>query len=129
MDGRCQHAVGSWARQQFGVDYPDTITIAGADGVLNNNEVEWERALGMGKISVEKHGASKAVLVGHSGCAGFVASPEEHQEAIRNAVAKLASTNLYDTVVGLFHDVDTDELTEVCRAHGTPVAVPSPVHA
>lgn len=125
MDGRCQHAVGSWARQQFGADYPDTITIAGVDGELNNNEAEWERALRMGKISVEKHGATQACVVGHSGCAGFVASAEEHQEAIRNAVAKLTSAGLYETVVGLYHDVDTDTLTEVCRARGTAVAIPT----
>ena len=129
MDGRCQETVGAWARRNFGVDYPDTLTIAGADGVLLSDQAEWDRALVMAKISVEKHGATQAALVGHSGCAGFVASPEEHQEAIRSAVAKLASTNLYDTVVGLYHDVDSDELTEVCRARGSGVKVASTVIA
>jgi hypothetical protein len=125
MDGRCQEAVGAWARQNFGVEYPDTLTIAGADGVLLSDAAEWERALVMAKISTEKHGATQAVVIGHSGCAGFVASPEEHQEAIRNTVAKITGTGLYETVVGLYHDVDAGTLEEVCRARGARPAVPA----
>lgn len=129
MDGRCQEAVGVWCRQNFGVEYPDTITIAGCDGVLCSSEAEWERAVAMAKISTEKHGANQAAIVGHTGCAGFPVSDEEHQEAIRNAVAKIASTGLFDTVVGLYNRVETGLLEEVCRARGAQVSVPSTVIA
>jgi hypothetical protein len=120
MDGRCQGPVGEWAKKHFGVDYPDTVTIAGADGLLCTDPAEWERALAMAKISAEKHGATCAVIAGHSGCAGFVASPEEHQDAIRSSVAKVVATGLYESVVGIFHDVDTNEIVEVCRSAGVP---------
>ncbi|MBU6321763.1 MAG: hypothetical protein KGI78_02815 [Patescibacteria group bacterium] len=120
MDGRCQAVVGAWARTHFSVDHPDTVTIAGADGVLVTDPAEWERALAMATISAEKHGARGAIIAGHSGCAGFVASPEEHQDAIRGAVAKLVATGLFESVVGVYHDVDTDEIIEVCRSAAVP---------
>ena len=129
MDGRCQEAVGSWCRHTLGVEHPDTITIAGCDGVLCRDEGERERALTMARISAEAHGSRRAVVVGHSGCAGFVASPEEHQEAVRGAVARVAAAGLFDTVIGLYHDVDADELAEICRAHGSKAEDPSSVIA
>lgn len=116
MDGRCQASVGAWCREHFGILYPDTVTVAGCDGILCSNDAEWDRAIAMAKISIEKHGARQAVIVGHSGCAGFPVSDEEHREAIRSALAKIASTGLFDTVVGLYNRVETDTLEEVCRA-------------
>lgn len=115
MDGRCQEAVGEWCRTNFVVDYPDTITIAGCDGVMCSDDNEWGRALAMARISVEKHGAKQAAVVGHSECAGFPVSAEEHKEAIKQAVNKLADTKLFQTVVGLFEDVQGGTIEEVCR--------------
>jgi hypothetical protein len=129
MDGRCQEAVGAWCRHNLGVDYPDTITIAGANGILLNDEVEWERALKMAGVSVEKHGAAQAVVVGHAQCAGFVADETGHKEAVRHAVAKVAETGMFEIVVGLYHDIEADLLEEVCRARGHAVATLRSVEA
>lgn len=129
MDGRCQEAVGAWCRHSLGAEYPDTITIAGCDGVLCQDEGERTRALTMARISADKHGSTQAVVVGHSGCAGFITTAEGHQEAVRGAVAKIAGAGVFDTVIGLYHDVDTDQLGEVCRAHGTKKKVSSSVIA
>lgn len=115
MDGRCQQAVGQWCRDEFHVDYPDTITIAGCDGVLVNNKAECERALTMARISAEKHGAKNAVVVGHSHCAGYPVSDEEHKKAIKESAEIIKKSGVFQSVVGLFDDVETGKLEEVCR--------------
>jgi len=115
MDGRCQLAVGEWCKKEFGTEYADTITVAGLDGVLPEHEAERERAKGMAKISAEKHGSKQAVVVGHSSCAGFPVSGEEHAAAIQKCVDIVKGWGLFDTVVGLFMDVDKKEIKEICR--------------
>lgn len=115
MDGRCQECIGQWARDNFGVQYPDTITIAGADGVLLKSEAEQMRSKMMAKISAEKHGAKQAVIIGHSQCAGNPVSEEQHKADIENSAELIKGWGIFETVVGLYHDVDTDAVTEVCR--------------
>lgn len=119
MDGRCQRQVNAWCREEFEIEHPDTITIAGCDGVLATddkaNEVEWERALRMARISSEAHGSRQAVVIGHSLCVGYPVSPEEHRTAIKKAVGRIVGTGLFETVVGLYNDVDAKTLEEVCR--------------
>ena len=116
MDGRCQNLIGDWTRKEFGTDFADTITIAGLDGVMPQNETERERAKMMGKISAEKHGSTQAVVVGHSACAGFPVEEDEHRKAIEESVKIVKDWGLFDTVVGLFVDVDKKSVVEVCRA-------------
>lgn len=115
MDGRCQDCIGAWCKKEFGTDYADTITIAGLDGVLPKDQAERDRAQMMGKISAEKHGSKNAVVVGHSGCAGFPVSNDEHAAAIKQSVDIVKKWGLFDKVVGLFVDVETGKIAEVCR--------------
>lgn len=115
MDGRCQQMVGEWCRKNFGTDYADTITIAGLDGVLPQDVSERERAKRMAAISAEKHGAKSAVVVGHSGCAGFPVSNSEHIAAIKESVKLVKEWGLFEKVVGLFVDVDANTVEEVSR--------------
>ena len=115
MDGRCQQAVSEWCRKNFGAEYPDTITIAGCDGVLVGDSAERERALSMARISAEKHGAKTAVVVGHSHCAGYDVSNEDHKDAVCKAAAIVHEAGIFEHVVGLFDDVDTGKIEEVCR--------------
>ena len=107
--------VGEWCRREFGVEYPDTITIAGCDGVLVSNPAERERALAMARISAEKHGAQNAVVVGHSHCAGYDVPDKEHKDAICKAAAIVYESGIFQHVVGLFDDVETGKIEEVCR--------------
>jgi len=115
MDGRCQEKLGAWARKEFGVDFPDTITIAGSEGVLVSDKSEFARAMQMARISADKHGSAQAIVVGHSECAGFPVSDDDHKVAIKKAVALIAKENIFETVVGLFHDVKTGKIEEVAR--------------
>lgn len=116
MDGRCQQAIGEWCKKEFGTDFADTITIAGLDGVLLENAAERDRAEGMAKISAEKHGAKQAIVVGHSSCSGFQVSEKDHIEAIKKSGDIVKGWGLFDTVVGLFMDVDKESIVDVCRA-------------
>lgn len=115
MDGRCQDMVGQWCKKEFGTEYPDTITIAGCDGVLVSDPAERERSLSMARISAEKHGAKNAVVVGHSHCAGFDVSNEEHKDAICKAAAIVYESGIFEHVIGLFDDVDKGTIEAVCR--------------
>ena len=71
MDGRTQLPVNEWMKEKFGVDFVDTITEPGPNGVLTNNKVPLvssikDRVL----ISVNGHGSKTIALVGHHDCAG-----------------------------------------------------------
>ncbi len=115
MDGRCQGIVGEWVRKNFGVEYPDTITVAGIDGVVVKDAAECERIMGLARISAEVHGAKQAAIAGHSCCAGFPVSDDEHKSAIMDAAKKISDSGMYQTVVGLFVSVEAGTVTEVCR--------------
>jgi 3',5'-cyclic AMP phosphodiesterase CpdA len=116
MDGRCQKLVHDWVEKEFGVHHPDTITIAGADGVLVNDEAERVRAMKMAGISVDKHGAEHAAVVGHSECAGNPVSDEEHHDHIRQAVDLVKGSGLFKEVVGLYVNVGDRTVKEIARS-------------
>ena len=115
MDGRTKELIAAWCRQELHVDYPDTITIAGCDGVLTRDTKELARAMGMARISADKHHSKQAVVVGHSECAGHRVSNEQHRKDIEKAAKLVAGSDIFKNVIGLFLDVRTDEIMEVCR--------------
>ncbi len=115
IDGRCQEPALAWCKKEFGATYADTVTIAGCDGVLLNDEGERERALINARISAEKHGAKRALIAGHSACAGYPTEREQHLEAIQQSAKIVSGFGLYDEVVGVFIDVADGSVTEVCR--------------
>jgi hypothetical protein len=80
-----------------------------------SNAAERERAFTMARISADKHGAKNAVVVGHSQCAGHPVSNEDHHRDIEKSVNLVKDTGIFEHVIGLFVDVDTNEILEVCR--------------
>jgi hypothetical protein len=115
MDGRCQQLIVEWCKRKLGAEYPDTITIAGCDGVLATNAQERKRALDMARISVGKHGAETAVIIGHSECAGYPVGEAEHRDAIKKDAALIAESGIFKSVIGLFVDLRKGVVIEVCR--------------
>ncbi|MFA5842680.1 MAG: carbonic anhydrase [Candidatus Gracilibacteria bacterium] len=88
MDGRTQLPVNTWIKQKYGVDYVDTVTEPGPDGILAKNEDQATLA-SMKKrvaISVEKHGSKTVVIVAHAECAGNPVSEAEHKEHVKKAM-------------------------------------------
>ncbi|KKW22720.1 MAG: hypothetical protein UY70_C0035G0011 [Candidatus Kaiserbacteria bacterium GW2011_GWB1_52_6] len=115
MDGRTNDLVNAWCRTNFGVDHPDTITIAGCDGILISDAGERERAFKLARISAHHHGSKQAVVIGHSECAGHMVPNEQHKIDIEQATKLVAAPGIFEHVVGLFVDVRTGEIVEVCR--------------
>ena len=85
MDGRIQTVLNDWTRENYGVDYVDTITAPGVDGRVARND-DLGKIIQMARISVEKHGSRLIVVSGHHDCAGNPVSEEEHKGHIRSAV-------------------------------------------
>ncbi len=103
MDGRTQIPVNEWMRREFGVDYVDTITEPGTDGILSNPTHEKldsirKRLL----ISVDHHGSRVVALVGHHDCAGNPGTREKHLQELKKGCERLALWGLSVRIVGLW---------------------------
>ncbi|MHC4063507.1 MAG: carbonic anhydrase [Planctomycetota bacterium] len=103
MDGRVQEPVSRWMRERFGVDYVDTVTEPGPDGVLafgRTSDIESiKKAV---TISVTAHRSVAVAVVGHHDCSGNPVSKEVHQDQIRHAVDIIRSWLLPVPVLGLW---------------------------
>ena len=103
MDGRIQIPITNWVKENFSVDYVDTITEPGVDKqVADDSNLESIKAkIG---ISINKHKSELIVLSGHFDCAGNPVSNEEHISQIKKGVEVISSWNLGVKVVGLWID-------------------------
>lgn len=104
MDGRVQAPVTEWVRANFPVQYVDTITEAGPDGILAKGDprelIESIRARAL--ISVNAHHSGVIVVAGHAGCAGNPVSREQHIADVRQAMRVVAGWGLPVRVAGLY---------------------------
>ncbi|WP_238538536.1 carbonic anhydrase, partial [Nitrolancea hollandica] len=115
IDGRAQDPVAEWMRGRFGVRYVDTITEAGADGILANElEAVLEPVKSKVMVSTGAHKSRVVAVVGHYGCAGNPVAPEDHLEDIRKGVDVVASWGLPVDVIGLWVN-DQWQVEVVCE--------------
>jgi hypothetical protein len=103
MDGRTQLPVNEWMKEKFGVDFVDTITEPGPNGVLTNKKEPLvstikDRVL----ISVNGHGSRTIALVGHHDCAGNPGPKEMQLEHILKGVETIRSWELSVRILGLW---------------------------
>lgn len=103
MDGRTQLPVIEWMKEKFGVDYVDSVTEPGPDGIIARGEPQLidsikTRVL----ISVEKHGSKAIVIVGHHDCAGNPGDKEMHLDHVRKAVEEVQSWHLKADIYGVW---------------------------
>jgi len=103
MDGRTQNPVNDWIRKKFVVDYVDTITEAGPNGVLAKAKEPLvstikERVM----ISVNGHGSRIIALVGHHDCAGNPGPKDMQVEHIKRGLDVLRSWGLPVRFLGLW---------------------------
>ncbi len=108
MDGRVQVPVNNWMREKYGLDYIDTITEAGPDGIMARRDPDFmpnikARVL----ISIEKHGSDTIALVAHGDCAGNPVSEAEHFGHLRKGMEAIRSWELPVDIVGLWLDEKT----------------------
>ncbi len=103
MDGRVQQPVSDWMRATFKADYVDTITEAGPDGLLaDDNPAAIESIRHRSEISVKGHGSRVLAIVAHHDCAGNPVQKPQHLAQLERAAAKVHSWGLPAKIVTLW---------------------------
>ena len=103
MDGRIQLPLSKWIKENYSVDYVDTITEPGDDKTIANNSI-LESIKTKISISVNAHKSELVVISGHYDCAANPVSNEEHVEMIKKGVEIISSLNLGVKVIGVWVD-------------------------
>lgn len=101
MDGRIQIPLTNWIKENFSVDYVDTITEPGIDKLVADN-TDLESIKTKVGISINKHESELIVVSGHYDCAGNPVSNEEHITQIKKGIEVISSWNLGVKVVGVW---------------------------
>ncbi|NOX36527.1 MAG: hypothetical protein GXO78_03240 [Calditrichaeota bacterium] len=88
MDGRIQLPVIRYLQRRFQVDYVDTITEPGPNGILarQDDAAVVDSIRKRLQISVENHRSVGIAVVGHYDCAGNPAPPEQQHQHLKQAV-------------------------------------------
>ena len=103
MDGRIQIPLTNWIKENFSVDYVDTITEPGIDKQVADN-TDLESIKTKVGISINKHESELIVVSGHYDCAGNPVSNEEHITQIKKGIEVISSWDLGVKVVGVWVD-------------------------
>ena len=103
IDGRIQIPLTKWIKENYSVDYVDTITEPGIDKTITENSV-FESIKTKVSISINAHKSELIVLSGHYDCAANQVSNEEHIELIKKGIEVVSSWNLGVKVVGVWVD-------------------------
>ena len=103
MDGRIQIPLTNWIKENYSVDYVDTITEPGVDKKIAENE-DLESIKTKARISINAHKSGLIVVSGHFDCAGNPVSDEEHIAHIKKSVEIISSWNLDVKIIGLWVD-------------------------
>lgn len=103
MDGRIQIPLNAWIKENYSVDYVDTITEPGDDKTIADDSV-LESIKTKISISINAHKSELIVLSGHYDCAANPVSNEEHVEMIKKGVEIISSLNLGAKVIGVWVD-------------------------
>jgi len=103
MDGRIQTPLAKWIKENYSVDYVDTITEPGVDKTITENSV-FESIKTKVSISIHAHKSELVVLSGHYDCAANQVSNEKHIELIKKGIEVISSWNLGVKVIGVWVD-------------------------
>ena len=103
IDGRIQIPLTNWIKENYSVDYVDTITEPGVDKNITKDSVI-ESIKTKARISIHAHKSELIVFSGHYNCAANPVSDEEHIEFIKKGVEAISSWSLGVKVVGVWVD-------------------------
>ena len=103
MDGRIQIPLTNWIKENYPIDFVDTITEPGVDKkVAESKDLDSIRS--KVDISINAHKSGLIVVSGHHDCAGNPVSEDEHISHIKKCVDVIRSWNLDVEVVGAWVD-------------------------
>ena len=101
MDGRIQIPVNNWIKENYSVDYVDTITEPGVEKKISES-IDIERTKSKVDISINRHKSRVIVISGHHDCAGTPVSKEEQISQISKGIEILKSWNFDAQVIGIW---------------------------
>ena len=103
IDGRIQIPLTNWIKENYSVDYVDTITEPGIDkNVTRDSIIDSIKA--EARISINAHKSELVVFSGHYNCAANPVSDQEHIEFIKKGVEVISSWDLGVKVIGVWVD-------------------------
>ena len=103
IDGRVQLPVSSWIKENYSLDYVDTITEPGPEKTLSDKNIEKLSQLkSKVLISIKAHGSKIVVISGHYDCAGNPVSKEMQIRQIRKSINVVNSWRLPTKTIGLW---------------------------
>lgn len=95
MDGRAQLPVIGWMTENLSVDFVDMITEPGPDRLLaEGHPAALDSIRARVLISVSKHGSDTILVAAHDDCAGNPVSRAQHEEHVRQSLARIESWRL-----------------------------------
>ncbi len=108
MDGRVQLPVIMYLQKRFNVEYVDSITEAGPNLILAEQESSAlvQSILERLKISIGNHNSVGVAIAGHYDCAGNPALQDEQIMHIQKAMQFLRQQHGTIEIIGLWVDKD-----------------------
>lgn len=101
MDGRIQIPIINWIKENYSVDFVDTVTEPGVDKIIADDQ-DLSSIKKKVDISINAHKSNLIVVSGHYDCAGNPVSNEEHLGHIKKSVDAIKSWNYDVSVVGIW---------------------------
>jgi hypothetical protein len=122
MDGRTQMPANEWMKRACGVDFVDTVSEPGPDGILaeRTDEVLVESIKHRVHISCKAHNSPIVAIVAHHDCAGNPVDEETHLKQLQKAKATILAWGFPMEVIMLW----IDETWTVHRIEEAPVKAP-----
>ena len=105
MDGRIQLPIMQWIKDNYPVDFVDTITEPGIDSVISHRQ-NLGPIMRKAEISINAHRSQLIVISGHHDCAGNPVPDEEQLAQIKEDVLIVKSWGYGIPVVGVWVDAD-----------------------
>ena len=103
IDGRTQIPVSKWIKENFSLDYIDTITEPGPDKAISEkNASKIEQLKTKVLISIKAHGSKIVIIAGHHDCAANPVSKINHIDQIKKSVNEIKAWNLGIEVLGVW---------------------------
>ncbi len=114
IDGRAQGPVSQWIRDNFHVDYVDTVTAPGVDDIIaERSDAEIQSIVNAAAVSINAHHSGLVVLAGHANCAGNPVSDTEHAAHIKKACDRLSGLQWPVRVIGVWVNHDW-QIEKIC---------------
>lgn len=106
MDGRIQEPISKYLRENYGVDYVDTITEPGVCRVIAEGKDKNVAAsiVNKAKISVECHESKVVAISGHYDCAANPFGEKEQKDQVKKSIAYVKEFIKDAEFVGLWVD-------------------------